>query len=74
VVEGCLGGVNIPQSPQNSRMVLITGFSMKNEGFLLHRVAQPPYASRWLRELRETGVEFLDTRLTFNSGKLLPAK
>ena len=58
----------------NSRMVLITGLSMKNEGFLLHRVAQPPYASGWLRALRETGVEFLDTGLTFNGAKLLPAK
>jgi len=47
---------------------------MKNEGFLLHRAAQPPYASGWLRALRETGVEFLDTGLTFNGAKLLLAK
>ena len=44
------------------------------ERFLLHRVVQPPYASGWLRALRETGVEFLDTGLTFNGAKLLSAK
>ena len=48
-----------------------TVLEARGEGFLLHRVAQPPYASGWLRE---TGVEFLDTRLTFNGGKLLPGK
>ena len=40
-----------------------TVLEARGEGFLLHRVAQPPYAPGWLRE---TGVEFLDTRLTFN--------
>ena len=44
----------------------------RGEGFLLHRVAQPPYASRLLRELRETGVGFLDTRLTFNGEMTKP--
>ena len=43
-----------------------TVLEARREGFLLHRVAQPPYASGWLWE---TGVEFLDTKVNLQRWK-----